>query len=349
MIMAMEVGIVSSEGSCHTEYLSADEDKNLRRAADVILRGGLVILPTETVYGIGADALDAGAAEKIYAAKGRPSDNPLIIHLAEPEDAEKYAYTTELYYKIANRFMPGPITFILPKKNCIPDAVTGGLDTVAIRIPVERHAHRLIELAGVPIAAPSANISGRPSPTSAEHCRDDMDGRVDIILDGGVCSFGLESTIVKPNGRGGLKLLRPGAITPDDLRTVCEDVEIDCAVFSKFTGTPEAPGMKYRHYAPDARVIILDGSDSQVYSFLEDKQDCGILCYSEDKPLLNYRNVSVIGSRYSPAEQAHLLFKCLREFKGVDTIYARMPSDGGVGLAVYNRLVKAAGYEILKL
>ena len=347
--MAMEVGIVTSEGSCHTEYLSAEDDENLRHAADVILRGGLVIFPTETVYGIGADALDAGAAGKIYAAKGRPSDNPLIIHLAEPEDAEKYAYTSELYYKLAERFMPGPITVILPKKDCIPDTVTGGLDTVAVRIPVERHAHRLIELAGVPIAAPSANISGRPSPTSAEHCRHDMDGRVDIILDGGMCSFGLESTIVKPDGRGGLKLLRPGAVTPDDLRTVCADVEIDSAVFSKFSGTPEAPGMKYRHYAPDARVIILDGDDRQVYSFLEDKQDCGILCYREDKPLLGFKNAMVIGSRCSPAEQAHLLFKCLREFQGVDTIYARMPSGGGIGLAVFNRLVKAAGYDILKL
>lgn len=142
--MAMEVGIVASEGSCHTEYLSAEDDENLRHAADVILRGGLVIFPTETVYGIGADALDADAAGKIYAAKGRPSDNPLIIHLAEPEDAEKYAYTSELYYKLAERFMPGPITVILPKKDCIPDTVTGGLDTVAVRIPVERHAHRLI-------------------------------------------------------------------------------------------------------------------------------------------------------------------------------------------------------------
>lgn len=343
------VGAVSDEKCCDTELLSADSDENIRRAADIIKRGGLVAFPTETVYGLGADALDPEAAGKIYAAKGRPSDNPLIIHIAEPEDAEQYAYTSEIYYRIAERFMPGPITVILPKKPCIPDTVTGGLDTVAVRVPIDFHAHKLIKYAGVPIAAPSANISGRPSATSASHCLADFDGRIDAVLDGGECTFGLESTIVKASDGGTLRLLRPGAVTPEDLSGICSKVEIDPAVLNKFTGTPEAPGMKYRHYAPSAPVIILDGPDEQVYKFLSDKCDCGILCYSEDIPRLSGNNVFSMGSRNSPAEQAHMLFKCLRRFEGVSVIYARMPSKNGIGLAVFNRLIKAAGYEIISV
>ena len=343
------VGIISDEKCCRTEFLSAENNENIKRAAEIIKNGGLVAFPTETVYGLGANALDPEAARKIYAAKGRPSDNPLIIHIAEPEDAEKYAYTSELYYKIAERFMPGPITVILPKRPCIPDTVTGGLNTVAIRVPADFYASKLISYAGVPIAAPSANISGRPSATLARHCLADFDGRIDAILDGGECTFGLESTIVKPTSDGKLRLLRPGAVTPDDLRCICNDIEIDPAVLNKFSGTPEAPGMKYRHYAPSAPVIILDGADEQVYKFLSDKSDCGILCYSEDMPRVSGKKVLSMGSRYSPAEQAHMLFACLRNFDEVPVIYARMPSKNGIGLAVFNRLIKAAGYEIISI
>lgn len=306
------------------------------------------MFPTETVYGLGASALHPDAAKKIYVAKGRPQDNPLIVHIANPEDAERYAYTTKLYYKVAEQYMPGPITFILKKRENIPDNVTGGLDTVAIRVPINIHAHRLIVKSGLPIAAPSANISGRPSATTAGHCVADLYGRVDVILDGGESNFGLESTIVRETDKG-LRILRPGAITVEDLRNICDDVTVDPAVYEKFDGIPEAPGMKYRHYAPKADVIILDGSDKDVYDYLSDKRNCQILCYAEDVRLLSRSDAISVGSRLNPSEQAHVLFSCLRQYDEAGTIYARMPEKNGVGLAVFNRLIKAAGYHIIHL
>ena len=199
---------------------ASSADALIKRSAQIIKKGGLVAFPTETVYGLGADATDKDAAKKIYAAKGRPSDNPLIIHIARPEDAEGYAYTSELYYKLAEAFMPGPLTVILPKKDTIPNEVTGGLDSVAVRCPSHEIARMLIAEAGVPIAAPSANISGSPSPTRADHVYKDMNGKIDAIIDGGECEIGLESTIVKLDG-GKAILLRPGAITADALGCVC--------------------------------------------------------------------------------------------------------------------------------
>ena len=229
-----------------------ERDKNaLAEAADIIRRGGLVAFPTETVYGLGADATDAEAAKKIYAAKGRPSDNPLIIHVSEPKDAELYARTCELYYALADAFMPGPLTVIMPKRDTIPDGVTGGLDSVAVRCPSHAVARELIALSGCAIAAPSANISGSPSPTSAAHVISDLNGIIDAIIDGGECDIGLESTIVKIDGDK-LVLLRPGAITVDALRCVCDRVEIAPAVTAALAENerPLSPGMKYRHYAP---------------------------------------------------------------------------------------------------
>ena len=242
-----------------TQIISAD---GIKDAAECIKNGGLVVFPTETVYGLGANALDDKAAAKIFAAKGRPSDNPLITHLAAVEDAEKYCETNELFYKLANRFMPGPLTVILPKKlrngkPVIPDTVTGGLPNAAIRIPSNPTAHALIEAAGVPVAAPSANISGSPSPTTLRHVVEDMYGRVDIIIDGGDSDIGLESTVVLLCG-GEPRLLRPGAVTFEELRQICGDITADRAVYEKTDGIPLSPGMKYRHYAPRARVIMLD-------------------------------------------------------------------------------------------
>lgn len=323
-------------------------------AARCIREGGLVIFPTETVYGLGANALDGGAAKKIYAAKGRPSDNPLICHLSKADEAEKYCETNELYYRLAARFMPGPLTVILPKKTdkngvpFIPNTVTGGLPNVAIRIPSNKIAHDLIKAAGVPIAAPSANISGSPSPTNLRHVIQDMYGRVDIIIDGGESEIGLESTVVAITGSE-IKLLRPGAVTAEDLRTVCGNITIDRSVYEKFDGVPLSPGMKYRHYAPKARVIMLDGEDSEVYAYLTDKQDCGILCYDEDTLLLRHPGSLSMGKKDDHMTQAHRLFACLRDLDGVGVIYTRMPSRDGLGLAVFNRLIKAAGYEVITL
>ena len=248
---------------------SGNEPKIIR-AAEILKNGGLVAFPTETVYGLGGDGTNAQAAQKIYAAKGRPSDNPLIIHIASPEDAEHYAQTNPTYYRLAKAFMPGPLTVILPKKDSIPLSTTGGLDSVAVRCPAHPVAHRLIELAGLPIAAPSANLSGKPSPTCAAHVAEDLDGRVDMILDGGDCEIGLESTIVKVEGEK-LTLLRPGGITYDALCMVCRDVQIAPAVTEQLAAgeRPLSPGMKYRHYAPTAPLVLLQGEPEKVLAFLQ--------------------------------------------------------------------------------
>ena len=324
----------------------------IKSCAEIIKRGGLVAMPTETVYGLGADATDADAAAKIYAAKGRPSDNPLIIHIASPEDAERYAHTSPLYYKLAKAFMPGPLTVILPKKDIIPSGVTGGLDTVAVRCPSHEVAHALIEESGVAIAAPSANLSGSPSPTSAEHVIADMNGRIDAIIDGGQCEIGLESTIVKLEGEVAI-MLRPGAITADALGCVCEKVEIAAAV-TELLGEnerPLSPGMKYKHYAPASPLVLLEGEENAVADFLvaaQSRENCAILCYSEEMPLLNNKNIIDVGARDDLATQAQTLFSALRETNSmsVDVIYAHLPTQNGLGLALYNRLIRAAAHTI---
>jgi L-threonylcarbamoyladenylate synthase len=321
---------------------------SLKPAAEILRRGGLVAFPTETVYGLGGNALDPDAARRIYAAKGRPSDNPLIVHLAEPQHALRYARTGALYDRIAETLMPGPLTVILKKRDIIPDSVTGGLDSVGIRVPSHPVARELIELAGVPVAAPSANLSGKPSPTTFAHVIHDLDGKVDCIIDGGNCDFGLESTIIKPED-GVIKLLRPGAVTVEMLAVLGETVYIDPAVTEKFDGVPLAPGMKYRHYAPDKPLIVVEGSDEAFYAFLSEKSRCGVICFDEDLPYVKGKNVISCGSRTDSLKQAQSLFACLRRFdrkRDIDVIYARMPSKVGIGLAVFNRLIKAAGFQV---
>ena len=325
-----------------------DNIENIARAAGVIKAGGLVVFPTETVYGLGANALDPSAAHKIYTAKGRPSDNPLIVHLADVADAEKYSYTCDLYYKFSERFMPGALTVILPKRDCIPLEVTGGLDTVALRVPSNPTANALIRAAELPIAAPSVNLSGKPSPTTVKHVIEDMNGRVDVILDGGDSAIGLESTIIKIDGDK-VTLLRPGGITYEELISVHDEIILSGSVTGKFDGVPDAPGMKYRHYAPDAKVYLVDGDDEKFYEYVNQRPDSGILCYDEDLHHIANGSIISLGHRNDIDEQAHNLFKCLREFKDVDVIFARMPSRDGIGLALFNRLVKAAGFEVIKL
>jgi L-threonylcarbamoyladenylate synthase len=239
----------------------------IAHAGKLLREGELVVFPTETVYGLGGIATSDAAAQAIYEAKGRPSDNPLIIHVASPEDAESYAVTNDTYYRLAEKFMPGPLTVILPKKDSIPLTVTGGLDSVAVRCPAHPVARALISAAGAPVAAPSANRSGRPSPTCAAHVVEDLDGRVAAIIDGGECEVGLESTIVKLVGDKGV-LLRPGAITADALSCVCE-TEIAHAVTAALAENerPLSPGMKYRHYAPQAPLVLLEGEQDAVSAF----------------------------------------------------------------------------------
>lgn len=336
-------------------YDTTEYDNALDTAAKIILSGGLVVFPTETVYGLGGNGLLSDAAKKIYSAKGRPSDNPLIIHIAEPEDADKYAHTSDIYYRLAESFMPGPLTVIMKKRDCIPLSVTGELDTVAVRCPSHPVAHALIQKCGAPIAAPSANISGRPSPTNAEYVIEDMNGRVDMIIDGGECEIGLESTIVKIDGNS-LTLLRPGAITYDALCCVCEDVKIAPAVLEKLAENekPLSPGMKYRHYAPNADFVLLDGDDIDVLEFIKKEQienNCAVLCYDEEFEYLNASLSICIGKKDDLSTQAKRLFTSLREADklGATKIYAHLPTLDGLGLALYNRMIRAAAHTIKKI
>ena len=328
------------------------QEKDLARAAAILRTGGLVVFPTETVYGLGGNATRDEAAKKIYAAKGRPSVNPLIIHIADPTDAEQYAVTNALYYRLAKAFMPGPLTVILPRKNTIPKSTTGGLDSVAVRCPSHPVAHRLIELCGVAIAAPSANLSGKPSPTSAAHVAQDMDGRVDMILDGGESEIGLESTIVKIEGDG-LILLRPGGITRDALSLLCDKVTVADAVLHQLAENerPLSPGMKYRHYAPTAPLVLLSGNEADVLRYLQTEaasRKCAILCYDEECEALASGILLPVGKKDDLAKQAHRLFAALREADGTDAeiIYAHLPPQDGLGLALYNRLIRAAAHTV---
>ena len=337
------------------------DDVNMQKAdvdyaATLLREGGLVVIPTETVYGLGGDGTNPLSSKKIYAAKGRPSDNPLIIHIADPSDAEKYAYTNEIYYKLAKAFMPGPLTVILKKKDAVPYETTGGLDTVAVRCPSHPVAHAIIEASGIPIAAPSANISGKPSTTSVEYVIEDFDGKVDMIIDGGACEIGLESTIVMITESGGLILLRPGAITYDALCCVCDNVSISPTLEGvlKEDEHPLSPGMKYRHYAPSAPFILLDGDEDDVIEFLKSEQTakrCAILCYDEEASLLKNELLLPIGKKADKASHARTLFSRLRECDHIkpDVIYAHIPDREGLGLALYNRMIRAAAHTVLKI
>ena len=341
--------------------LTADTDKNeeiLARGAEIIRAGGLVAFPTETVYGLGANALDAKAASKIYAAKGRPSDNPLIIHLAKAADAELYAHVPTAYGELAKAFLPGPLTVIMEKRDNIPREVTGGLDSVAVRVPSHPAARRLIELAGVPIAAPSANLSGRPSPTEAAHVIEDLSGRVDMIIDGGSSEIGLESTIIKLDG-GKATLLRPGGVTLEELSAILGDIGVDKAVTEKLAEGehPLAPGMKYRHYAPRAPLTLVDGCDDDFYGLVSreaSEPGVAVIVYDEDIETLahfdiNKENLLTLGAKSDVSSHASRLFSLLRKCddRKYTKIYARLPSQTGLSLALYNRIIKAAGYSVV--
>lgn len=330
---------------------------DMERAASIIKDGGLVIMPTETVYGLGCSAYCATAAYNVYEAKCRPHDNPLIVHVSDPAEAEDFAYTTELYYKLAQQFMPGPITVILKKKNNIPDEVTAGGSTVGVRCPLHPTARQLIRLAGVPIAAPSANLSGRPSPTCFAHCVEDMNGRVDAIIDGGECAVGLESTVVLLTGGDSLKILRPGAVGADALSCVCGDVTVADGL--RPGEAPLSPGMKYKHYAPKSPLVLLDGKRDDVISYVSAEmknKNCLFICYEEDAERFGDAALS-IGSEADEAMHAQRLFAALRlsdtmaERRTVDVIYTYMPSGDGGGLApaIYNRLIRAADHTVKKV
>ena len=327
------------------------DEEAFQRAGRILRAGGLVAFPTETVYGLGANALDPTAAEKIFAAKGRPADNPLIVHVADPREAEAFAVTTPAYYRLAAHFMPGPLTIILDKKSVVPASVTGGLDTVAVRCPAHPAARRLIQAAGVPIAAPSANLSGSPSPTTAAHVAADLFGRVDMILDGGECSIGVESTVIRLTEDGCI-LLRPGEVLPRELSAIVKNVMVSPAVLDPDAAGdhPQSPGMKYRHYAPKTRLILVEDTAGFVDFVNRQAGNAGVLAYTEDLDRFAGRKVMDLGAREDPAGQMHNLFRILREADDlqVPVLYAPLPPKTDEYLALYNRIIRAAGCEVIK-
>ena len=339
------------------------KDEELAEAAAVLKSGGLVAFPTETVYGLGGNALDEDAARKIYAAKGRPSDNPLIAHIScAAELAPLVREIPEAGRKLMEAFWPGPLTMIFPKSSKVPYGTTGGLDTVAVRMPDDPVASRLIELAGVPVAAPSANTSGRPSPTTADHVWQDMNGRIDMIIDGGPVGIGVESTIVDVSSPVP-SVLRPGAITMEMLREVLGEVTIDPAILGpmKEDVKPKAPGMKYRHYAPKAELTLVETTGpvesmvEKVKELAHEKlvQGCqvGIICTDESRSCYAEGTVRSIGARESQESVAHNLYAVLREFDDlkVEYIFSESFSEDHLGQAIMNRLSKAAGYKIVRV
>ncbi len=348
-----------------TEIIKVDPENidmgQIEKAANIIRNGGLVAFPTETVYGLGANAYDGDAAKKIYEAKGRPQDNPLIVHIADKADFETLCVIENrpLFERLTDAFCPGPLTIINKRRDIVPLSVTAGLDTVAVRFPAHPVARALIEASGLPVAAPSANLSGKPSPTRASHVISDLDGRVDLIIDGGDCCLGLESTVILMKD-GGIRLLRPGGITAEMLKGVYPDTEIDPSVLTLLAQgqEPLSPGMKYRHYAPRAPLYAVSGEDESVLAFFDEKlreENTGVLCFDEDFYILdkgkNKGRLISLGKREDSREQANRLFDCLREFDrdSLDSIYTRLPEKDNLGLAVLNRLLKACGYTVIQL
>lgn len=335
-----------------TLFLDNSEEQ-LKKAAELIKSGELVGIPTETVYGLGADASNEKAVAMIFKAKGRPADNPLIVHLADFSQAADYTTSVPpLAYKLAEHFCPGPLTIILPKNDRIPMITSGGLDTVGIRVPSHPVMHRLIELSGRPIAAPSANISGYPSPTSAQHVMRDMNGRIAAVVEGGQSEIGLESTVIAIEGEDSVRILRPGYVTRERLLEVCSDVVIDHAILNELGSGEKAasPGMKYKHYSPKADVVMVEGELSAFTEYVGANltENTYSLIFDGDEKSFPYKALTYGADS---VQQARLIFQRLRELDdiGADKVFVRAPSSEGVGLAVYNRLIRAAGFEVIRI
>lgn len=336
---------------------TTEDEKAIQMAGDIIRRGGLVAFPTETVYGLGGDALNPDSSKKIYAAKGRPSDNPLIVHICKLEDIHRIVSDFSMQaQKLADAFWPGPLTMVLPKSDAVPMETTGGLHTVAVRMPVDPIALSFIEAAGGYVAAPSANISGRPSPTSFRYVKEDMDGRIEMIIDGGDVEIGLESTIVDLTGEVPM-LLRPGMITIDMLREVLGEVEVDKTILAgNIAGRPKAPGMKYKHYAPKGELTIISGQPDKVIGRINELtkqgiangEKVGIIGTEENISFYRGNSIKSVGKKDDEVSIAKRLYRILREFddENVTLIYSESFSTGGMGQAIMNRLLKAAGHRI---
>ncbi|MBQ8539416.1 MAG: threonylcarbamoyl-AMP synthase [Ruminococcus sp.] len=342
----------------NTLLLSSSKE-DIKTAAQFIKDGSIVGMPTETVYGLAADALNGGAVKKIFLAKRRPMDNPLIVHISEIEDIERFNLVSDFPVKakaLAQHFWPGPLTIIMNKSDIIPDEVSAGLSTVAIRLPSHRVARELIKASGTVLAAPSANRSGSPSPTTAQHVMNDLSGDISAVVDGGMCDVGLESTVITLATKTP-RLLRPGLVTVEEIEKVIGKIDVDHAVLFKLESDQKvsSPGMKYKHYAPKAKVVLLNGESEKFISFVnnafEKDNTVGVICYDEDVESVNAKTIP-IGKTDDLQTQAHLLFDALRQVDELDcftTVYAHCPVKTGVGMALYNRLIRAASFEVIDL
>lgn len=354
----METKLIHINANC-TEP-TPEEEAALRQAGEIIRNGGLVAFPTETVYGLGGDALNPASSRKIYAAKGRPSDNPLIVHICRFRDIHRIVRRLpEEAVRIAEAFWPGPLTMILPKAEAVPRETTGGLDTVAVRLPSHPVARRLIAYSGGYIAAPSANRSGKPSPTCARYVSEDMDGRIEMVIDGGEVGIGLESTIIDLTEENP-RILRPGYVTQEMLDRVLGKVDMDVTILDPDSGqAPRAPGMKYRHYAPQGSLVVVEGESGEVAAYInrrveEDRrrgEKTGIIGTTEVLEQYRADVVKCIGSRGAQEDIARNLFSILRQLddEGVTSIYSESFPEEGLGQAIMNRLLKAAGHRIVRL
>ncbi len=336
-----------------TLYLSASDANTAQTAADILKNGGLVALPTETVYGLGANGLEEAAVAKIFEAKGRPQDNPLILHVSDSRDMEKFCHhIPESAYRLAEKFWPGPLTMVLPARDIVPLSTRAGLPTVAVRCPDNAITREIIRLSGVPVAAPSANISGKPSTTTADHVRHDHDGRIDAIVDGGSCRVGVESTIVDLT-EARPRLLRPGGVTPEQLLEVLGDLVVDKAVTAQIDkdAVVKAPGMKYRHYAPECEILIVSGSREKAAEYIWRHFVPGdrVLCFVEELALYAPCAPLAYGREDDVESLSAGLFSALRQLDdpGIHRVFARCPVGGGVAYAVQNRLKKAAAFHIV--
>jgi L-threonylcarbamoyladenylate synthase len=323
-------------------------EEDITKAGEIIVAGGLIAFPTETVYGLGADALDPEAVASIYVAKGRPSDNPFIVHISEINEWDSLVENIpEPARELAEKFWPGPLTIILPKSDKIPLTVSGGLPTVGVRMPSHPIARAIIKECGFPLAAPSANTSGKPSPTNANDVFEDMNGRIPLIIDGGNCEIGVESTVIS-FAENPPRLLRPGGVTLEEMTELIGEIVVDDAVLNKLEegATASSPGMKYKHYAPSADITIIK-SDFDTFKSLCESENATALCFDGEEKSLSCPAVTY-GDINDGFSQSARLFDALRELDemGATKVYARCPDTKGMGLAVYNRLIRASGFKI---
>lgn len=333
-------------------YLHKDRDKSVEEAANILKDGGIVAVPTETVYGLAASALDENAIKAVFTAKGRPQDNPLIVHIDSMEMLEKVAKDIpDKAYECAEKFWPGPFTMVLSSSGYVCGDVSAGLDTVAVRMPKDETMRDIISLSKLPIAAPSANRSGSPSPVSADHVILDLDGKIDAVVMGQRCSVGVESTVVAIN-KNGARLLRPGAVTVEMLKEVFPDIIIDKAILEECNTKEKvaSPGMKYKHYSPNAELYLIEGETKEFCDFVNTKNDGAAVCFTEDESLLKVETFTM-GSKDNEQSMAYEIFEILRRLDSMNITkaYVHAPSKSGVGLAVYNRLIRACAHRVIKL